>query len=169
MYSDFTIINLKLLAAVFMGYEYFVSESVRKLLDDWAERKAGEAKREAGIAVKARIKILRRNVLFYLSSLLAMLFLIAALLMAPIFLYPLEMDWLVLLVVLALSASFVFVLRSVWDRLIIKGLAPMIVPLMIRVVTTYLLLTPKKVIAGIGMLFLVASFWAEYSNLVHSK
>ena len=64
-----------------------------------------------------------------------------------------------------------FVLRAfntVLNKLLLEGLAPMILPLGKWVLALYLLFTAKGVISGAGFIFLVASFVCRYYNVLYA-
>lgn len=168
MIAELTIIKLQITASAFMGYEYFISHKIKDQIDDWANKLAQNVQRESDDKIKSQFIVLKKNIPYYLLSTAFLVIGTISFWLITVFEHDLNYFWLILLLLCA-ALFFIFgAVQAFVNRLVIEGLAPMFHPLLQRALTTYLLFTSKGVIAGIGMLFLLASFVARYSNAIHA-
>lgn len=164
MISELTILILQVAAAIFMGYDYFISSKIKDRLDKWAKNRIHDIRIQSNDAIKGQIQVLKRNLRTYVIAFAVMVAGTITLRFVAVF----EQVQGTILIAIAFGIiSVVLILgafKTVLDRLVIEGLAPMVIPLGARVLAAYLLFTSKGVIAGVGMIFLLASFWARYAN-----
>lgn len=164
MVSELTILKLQVVAAIFMGYDYFISSKIKDRLDEWAKNRIHDIQIQSNDAIKAQVQVLKRNLRTYVIAFAVMVAGAISLRFVAVF----EQDQRTVLIAIAFGLMSVVLMlgafKTVLDRLVIEGLAPMVIPLGARALAAYLLFTSKGVIAGIGMIFLLASFWARYAN-----
>ena len=164
MVSELTILKLQFFSALFMGYEYFVSSSIKEHVDNWAKQKASHIQGQSDAVIRSQITVLKKNLPAYAIIFSVLVLGLICFKLITVFERDHRNIWLALAFSLVSVVLIIGSFRATLDRLVIEGLAPMIIPLGTRVITTYLLFTSKGVIAGLGMLMLLISFWARYLN-----
>lgn len=65
MVSELTILKLQFFSALFMGYEYFVSSSIKEHVDNWAKQKASHIQGQSDAVIKSQIIVLKKNLPAY--------------------------------------------------------------------------------------------------------
>ena len=167
MFSEITILNLQLSASICMGYEYFLSDNIKIKVDSWAKKLAQNVQKESDQKIKQQFTVLRRNLRYLLVGILFLTIGIAS--FRSISIVENDPSYFAIAIIFGFLAVFFILsgINTVMERMIIEGMAPMVVPLGKKVITTYLLFTSKGVIAGTGMLLLLASFWCRYYNATH--
>ena len=164
MINEAIIINLQALAAILMGYEYFISIRLRDYLDNEIRIKLNNAHNNYRNEVRKQIDILWRNVgyipttLFFAGAAAATYYSLK-LLVTPSF-----NIWVLIFAMLFILFFGCCALLGIGKLL--EFILPLAVPSFLRSVIAFLLYCPKGIIAGIGMLFLVASFICRYINLL---
>lgn len=167
MVSDIAIINLQVVASILMGYEFFISSKMKGAIDKWAEIHAKSLKATSLEEVKAQVGIIKKHTPYYVTAVVFLVFGLASFKLISVF-ESNNFIWLAILIGFVAIFFIVGAFKSVLDKLIIEGLAPMIIPLGKWVLALYLLFTAKGVISGVGFIFLIASFVCRYHNAVYA-
>jgi len=168
MISEVTIINLQVIASVLMGYEFFISGKMKTAIDLWAKGRVLFVRDSSLKEVSHQLSVLKKNIPYYVSATVCLVLGIICSKMVIFFETQLNLIWLAIIMALATIFFIVGAFNAVLEKLIIEGLAPMIVPLGQWVVALYLLFTAKGVISGVGFVFLAASFIVRYYNASYS-
>lgn len=177
MISELTIINLQVFSAILMGYEFFISEKIKISVDLWAKSHATGLRDSSFKDIKKQTGIIKKHIPYYVSRIvlvvLGMIFLKlisvyeSQLDLTSVLEYEIYKIWLFVICAL-LTMLFVWgTFFTVLGKLIMEGLAPVIIPLSQWVLTLYLLFTSKGVISGVGFIFLIASFGCRYHNAIY--
>jgi hypothetical protein len=169
MVSELTILHLQSAAAALMGYDYFLSDSLKEKANVAAADIARTYQAQLDAKLSSQVGVFRSWMprlftgLFYSVLCSGLYVLIQALtrkefgeggpLVALIMLAPFA--WYSRLAVKQLTDAFG------------NGVLPFTFPVLGRVITTFLLYSSKGAIAALGMLFLVASFACRYLNVYH--
>lgn len=166
MISDLTILKLQFAASVLMGYDYFVSSSIKGILDEWVKKHALKLKERSSEVIAAQLEKMRRNLRIYAITFFVLSIGIICLRLVAVFESDMRTIWLAIVLGLLSVILIIGSFKTVLDRLVVEGLAPMVIPLGVRLISAYLLFTSKGVVAGVGMILLLVSFWARYANAV---
>ncbi len=166
MVSELAILNLQVLASALMGYDYFLSDSLKE--------HANVAARDYFRAEQEFLdEKLRAQTTAFFKVLPVLLSGTFFALMCWASLYLMKVVGEVtgsLLGVLMLALIAIFFLFGAMKGLInglMEGVLPFTFPVLFRFVTSFLLFSSKGAIAALGMLFLAASFACRYINVLH--
>ena len=165
MVSELTILKLQFFASLLMGYEYFISHTIKEHIDSWAKQKTMHIQLQSDWVIKSQVAVLKKNISTYVIAFAVLALGIVCFKLISVFEHDYRNLWLAIIFGLLSIVFIIGAFRAVIDRLVIEGLAPMVIPLGARVITTYLLFTSKGVVAGIGVLILLISFWLRYLNV----
>ena len=166
MISDLTILNLQMIASVLMGYDYFLSDSLKEhanvAVSDYVKARQDFVDQ----ALRAQTSLFFRTLPILLSGVV-----FAALCWGSLslmrFVGAVTGSYWGILVLGILSLFFmVAAMRKLTDGLT-QGVLPYTFPVMYRLITSFLLFSSKGAIAALGMLFLAASFSCRYYNALH--
>ncbi|WP_028304598.1 hypothetical protein [Oceanospirillum maris] len=121
MISEITIINLQVVSAILMGYEFFISEKMKSSVDAWAKRHATSLRDSSFDEIKKQIFVIKKHIPYYVSAIVFFTLGLACFKLIHFFEAELNLIWLAL--ILALSAIFFIVgaFNTVLDKLIIEG------------------------------------------------
>jgi len=147
-----------------MGWDYFVPESYRKKIDgklaDYfinVRRNVDDSIRQAASSLKERIRgIFITSLVLFVSG-----FLWIGVTANSESLRPLVLLSLVFVTMVSLMVSFLVLMR-----LIDKEIGSLVAAIPFRAITTFLTQTERGPMAGLGMIFLISSFYMRSANLV---
>ncbi len=168
MISEITIINLQIIASVLMGYDFFISKKMKDSVDSWAKWHATALRDSSLEDINKQIFIIKKHMPYYVSAVVFLAIGTSCFKFMSYFEAHNNLVWLALLMAFPAIFFIVGAYNTVLDKLIIEGLAPMIIPLGKWVLALYLLFTAKGVVSGVGFIFLVASFACRYHNAIYA-
>ena len=169
MVSELTILHLQAASTLLMGYDYFLSDSLKGKANVVATDIARTYQAQLDAKLAAQVGVFRSWMptlftgLFYAVLCFGLFVFIQALtskdlgeagpIVALVMLFPFV--WYSRLAVKQLTDAFG------------NGVLPFTFPVVGRVITTFLLYSSKGAIAALGMLFLVTSFTCRYLNVYY--
>lgn len=163
--SETTIITLQAIAALLMGYEYFFSVRFRDYLDSKIRLALMNTDQDCKNEIKKQIDIIWKNFGYIPATLFFAISTVAIYFSLKLFVVP---GFNILVLILALlSMLFCGYCALLGLGKILEITLPLAVPSFLKAVVAFLLNCPKGIIAGIGMLFLIASFVCRYINAVN--
>lgn len=162
MISETTIITFQAIAAFLMSYEYFFSIRLRDYIDSKVRHILMRAGNDYENDIKKQIDMLWKNFGYIPATLF---FAIAAMVIyfsLKLFVVPGFNIWVLVLAMLCMLFCGYCALLGLVK--ILEFALPIAVPSFLRAIIAFLLHCPKGIIAGIGILFLIASFVCRYLN-----
>ena len=165
MISELFILKLQIAAAGLMGYEFFISEDFKKVIDMWAKEKTKDLHAKSIEEIKVQINVIKKNIPYYISASIFLGIGAFSFFLMNYFETKLDFVWGALILFFPTLFFIIGAFNTVLDKLFKDGLAPLVLPLGKWFLSFYLLFTAKGVISGAGFLILVASFICRYHNL----
>ena len=163
--SDINVLNLQFTASLLMGYDYFLSETLKRKLNESASDyvKSRQDNIDEMLRNRARTFISVRPVLF------------AGIILALLFWGSLSMMkiagklWGAYGVIILAILALLFLMAATRPLItaFAEGVLPLTAQAIFRAVTSFLLFSSKGVIAAFGLIFLLASFACRYYNVLH--
>ncbi len=158
MIQELTIIHLQAIASFLMGIDYFFHEKIKELIEAHLKEWVIDKKSEIDEKIKYQNTIFIASRPLLVTGIFSVALWFGCLISMKIM--PNDGNLYILTIIGMLSALGAIKFIEGF----MKGVAPYIIPIFVRVVTSFLLYCPKGIIGGIGILFLATSFVFRYIN-----
>lgn len=168
MIQDTIILNLQFVATILMGIDYFISEKQKKEIDTYLKLKIEQLQLSTDNKVVELANLLKtdgfkkfKKSFVYLILLLSIIVLTGLIVGRYILSEYASIIYLIGMII-SMILSWFFV-KHFFD-LIFKYILVFLIPIILRIFTTFILFIKKGVIAGLGILILLISFGCRYYN-----
>lgn len=164
--SEITILHLQAAASIFMGYDYFLSDQLKEKANVVAKDIATTYRVQLDEKLTTQMIVFRSWLPTFFTGCFYAIFCFS-LFALMISLIKINLGLLGPLIALMILIPFIWYSKLAIDRIVeafANGVVPFTLPVLGRVVITFLLYSSKGTIAALGMLFLISSFVCRYLN-----
>lgn len=166
MISSTTILHLQTIAATLMGYDYFVSESLKNKFNTMASNVVFERQNKYDYLIKKQVGVFKTWIPTLVSGIVCAVICFALYLTIGLLAHLGRSGAYLLMASVVMLVSIYFIWRAIKSLMDVfsNGIVPFTFPVLFRAITTFLLFSSKGSIAAMGMLFLIVSFVCRYIN-----